>query len=468
MDIKKKIKKLPDACGVYFLKDNQGKFLYIGKATSLRKRVSSHFARAYKYSPRQAALIEKTADIDFMQTGSDAEALIYESHFVKLYKPRYNIELKDDKAYPQLKLTLNQPYPRVFITRRRKDDGARYFGPFTSSKLLRQALTVMRKLFPMRTCKTFPKNVCLMYHLGQCLGPCEKKINKKEYDEIVKQLLLFLQGKRDELIKSLTDKMHQAAREKDYEEAARLRDRVKALTQLPVRQRRVRVADSLEELKQALGLSSLPLRIDAFDISNIFGNWAVGSMVEFLDGQPNKKNYRRFKIEGVEGIDDYMMTREVIRRRFTRMIEEKLPLPDLVLIDGGRGHLSTACGELKKLGLEKLPAIAIAKEFEKIYTTSRAKPLQLGPSSSALHLLQRIRDEAHRFAISYHKGLRKKVLTESELDRIPGIGPKRKKDLIKYFGSVENIKKADAEGLLKVSSMNKKTAQAIIRWGQSG
>ncbi|MFH1406582.1 MAG: excinuclease ABC subunit UvrC, partial [Candidatus Omnitrophota bacterium] len=337
MGIEEKLKALPDAPGVYLMKDKQGHTLYIGKAQSLRKRLRSYFQRTGMLSPRTQAMVSKITGFDFIQTSSEAEALIYEAHLVKVHRPKYNVDLKDDKAYPFLKLTSDEDFPRLVLIRRRKSDGAMYFGPYTSVKLLRQALGIMRKAFPLRTCKRLPKNVCLMFHLGQCLGPCEKKADEKEYREVIKDLLLFLEGKRDELLAQLSDKMTKASEDKNYEEAGKIRDRINALSSVITRRKRIKVSEQIAQLEEALGLAHAPMRIDAFDISNVFGNWAVGSMVQFTDGAPNKANYRRFKIESVDGIDDYKMTKEIIRRRYLRCLDEKIPLPDLIIIDGGRG-----------------------------------------------------------------------------------------------------------------------------------
>ena len=461
-DLRSRVKTLPDLPGVYLFKDKQGTILYIGKASSLKKRVSSYFLKSKASSPRITILIEKAHDVDFVTTQTEAEALIYEAQLIKEHKPKYNIELKDDKAYPLLKLTTDELFPRLFITRKRKGDGALYFGRYTSAKLLKQALAIMRRLFPLRTCKKMPKHICLMYHIGQCAGPCEGKVDKEKYNQIVKELILFLEGKKGKLIEELSKKMDAASKAKDFETAAACRDRMKALAQVsagPVKEK-----TGLMQLKQELELPAVPFRIEAFDISNIFGNWAVGSMVSFQDGEPNKNNYRRFKIESVSGIDDYKMIKEVVKRRYSGTLEEKLPLPDLILIDGGKGHLNATLEELRDLKLSHIPVIAIAKEEEKIFTQAKEEPVRLDASNDALRLVQRIRDEAHRFAISYYRNLHRRTLSESILDRISGIGDKRKKDLIRHFGSVEYIRIAEFQDLLKLKSMNRGIARKIVTY----
>lgn len=456
MALKETIKNLPDAPGVYIFKDSSGKIIYIGKAGSLKKRVSSYFSKT-PASPKTEALISNIASVDFILTKTEAEALIYEASLVKEHQPKYNVDLKDDKRYPLLKLTLNEEYPRLMIVRQQKDDRAGYFGRYTSAKLLRQALSYLRIAFPLRTCRNIPKSACLNYYIGQCIGPCVTK--KEDYIKIVKELQLFLEGKKDLLIKQLVMKMEEASRQKNFEEAARLRDRIRALTFVIDKEGFEIIGNQLRQLQQALKLDAIPRRIDAFDISDIFGKYAVGSMVSFYEGRPDKDNYRRFRIKTVKKIDDYMMIKEVLTRRLKRIREEKLPFPDLIIIDGGKGHLNTAKNTLEEFGLSKIPVISIAKRSEEIFVTDKRAPLKLPSNSRALQLIQRIRDEAHRFAISYHHRIRKWLTSESLLDEIEGIGPKRKKDLIRHFGSIENIRNANLEDLKNI--VDEKTAQRI-------
>ncbi|PIW66091.1 MAG: excinuclease ABC subunit C [Candidatus Omnitrophica bacterium CG12_big_fil_rev_8_21_14_0_65_43_15] len=397
MDIKKKIKTLPLSPGVYLMKNKSGEIIYIGKAASLRKRVSSYFDGKRRQAPKKApgafcktdVLVSSIADIDYFTTPSEEEALLLEAALIREKKPRYNVLLKDDKRYPLLKLTLNEEFPRLIIARRAKDDGAIYFGPYTNAKLLRKALGIMRKMFPLRTCKVIHKSACLNYHIKQCAGPCVDKKCRGLYKQVTGDLILFLSGKKKKLISKLTQRMNAASKSCDFEAAARLRDQLKALT------------SAVKERKQA--------RIEAFDISNISGKEAVGSMVSFYNGKPDKSNYRKYRIKTVSGVDDYGMIKEVITRRYKKLVSENLPLPDLIVIDGGIGHVSAAAAVLDALGLNRINILGIAKKEERIF--SRAGEERIGEEFR--RLIQHARDEAHRFAQSYHHVLRrKKVIGE--------------------------------------------------------
>lgn len=461
MDIKKKIKTFPDSAGVYLMKDDKGGIIYVGKATSLKKRVANYF-RDRVLSSRLSALMENTKTIEYIQTNNEAEALLLEAALIKSYQPKYNVALRDDKNYPLLKVTVNEKFPRLLITRLKKNDGALYFGPYTEAKLLRKALAFLRRTFPLRTCKTIPDSLCLNYYLKQCLGPCVDKVDEKKYKEIVGQLIMFLEGKRPELLKQLQEDMIKASKEKRYEEAARLRDQLRSLTQFIVSGvKREGSRDQLQALKEVLGLKKEPRRIEAFDVSSISGKEAVGSMITFLDGRPYKNGYRRFRIREVKGVDDYAMIKEIVRRRYQKLIDEKENPPDLIIIDGGKGHLNSAKEELEKIGLSDLPIMSIAKEFEHIFVPGKEGPIRLPNNSIILYLIQCIRDEAHRFAIGYHKVLRGRVTQESVLDDIRGIGPKRKIALIKHFGSVEGIKLATVADLMQVKGINQMLAKLI-------
>ena len=464
MDIKEKVKNLPSSSGVYLMKDADGTVIYVGKGDNLKKRVSSYFYPRRKVSERIGMLVSKIRDIEYIQTATSAEALIYENSLIKQLSPKYNVALRDDKSYPILKLTVNEKFPRLLITRQKKDDGALYYGPYTSAKLLKEAVVILKQLFPLRTCNVMPKRVCLYYHIKQCPGPCEGKIDEARYNQMVAELKLFLEGRRAELIKVVSEKMKRASDAQDFEEAAILRNRMEALAS--VRERKVIYGpmSELEELKNIAGVAGDLRTIEAFDVSNIMGEEAVGSMIHFYKARPKKSEYRHFKIKTVEAIDDYAMMREIIRRRYSRLLEEKKALPDLVIIDGGRGHLNVAIDELKKLGLERMPVIGIAKEFEHIHKSNRKEPIILPKDSKALHLVERIRDEAHRFAIAYHKTLLSKKIGISELDAIPGIGKKRKKQILSHFGSVEKVRDASLEDLAALRGMNEKTARNIVEY----
>lgn len=408
---------LPDQPGVYLFTDAQGQLLYVGKALSLRKRVASYFrlpapAKGRQagpestLSPRMVRMIRQIADLEVRPTASEAEALLLEARLIKEAKPRYNVAFRDDKAYPMLKVT-HEPFPRLVVTRRTLADGAIYFGPYTDATLMHEAVRFLRRVFPLRTCKTFPKTPCLEYHLGQCLAPCARYIDARNYQRIVDDLVAFLRGERDQLLQDLSRRMRQAARDQRFEEAARLRDQIQALTSVIVAKEKSLAAGPLEQLQAALKLPVLPRRIEAFDISNLFGDHAVGSMVVFQEGRPHKAHYRRFKIKTVKGIDDYQMMREVIRRRYGGSLSQTLPRPDLILVDGGKGQLSAACEELAAL-TRTVPIMGLAKRFERIFLPGLLQPIVLLPTSPVLHLIQHIRDEAHRFAITYHRHLRRK------------------------------------------------------------
>jgi len=410
MDIKEKLKKMPKSPGVYLMKDSYGKVLYVGKAKDISKRVSSYFQQHIPRSVRQMSLLEHIKDIDYITTTSEEEALIYEANLIKEKKPKYNVELKDDKSFPYLKLTVNEDFPRLIITRKKRNDGFMYFGPYTRVKLLRKAVSIMKGIFPLRTCRKIPKEVCLSYHIGQCLGPCIGKIEKKPYSEIVRELILFLEGKKAKLLKELAKKMEILAKEEKFEDALLIRNRISALSEVPRKKMRDYSGwgDVAVKLKKLLHLPRLPFRIEAFDVSNISGKEATGSMVYFRNGIPDKSNYRKFRIKDVQDIDDYAMVREIVRRRYKRLKEENLTFPDLTIIDGGRGHLRAGYEELMRLNLSHIPVIAIAKEEEKIYTRSSKIPLTINKDSQIMHFIQQIRDEAHRFALKYHHKLREK------------------------------------------------------------
>ena len=456
MDIKKKIKNFPNFPGVYLMKDKKRAVLYVGKASSLRKRVSSYYQKPP--TDKTQALLSRTVDIDYIQTASSAAALLLENSLIKRCRPYYNAALKDDKSYPFVKITAGDDYPYLLITRVKKEKGAQYFGPYTNVKLLKAAIKTIRAIFPFRSCVRLPKKPCLYFQLKLCPGMCVNKIDKYGYRENLRQLGLFLEGKYKQLLKELEEKMQQAAKNLFFEKAAMLRDRISSLTEVIAQTKETSYQDLILDLKKVLKLPNVPYHIEAFDISAIVGKGKTGSMVSFLGGTPDKKNYRKFRIKTVQGIDDYAMICEVLRRRFKK--RGLAPFPDLVLIDGGKGHLCCALKELKNLGLDKIPVIALAKRLENIYTSS-GRLLQLPKNSKVLHLLQRIRDEAHRFAISYYRKLSQKDMRISLLDEIPGIGPRRKQDLLRHFKSIQAIKEATLEDLVKIKSIDRKTAQKI-------
>ncbi len=476
MGIKEKIKETPALPGVYLFKDKAGKIIYIGKAGSLKNRLRSHFLK--RDTSKHVMLIDSTEDIDYILTPDEATALLLEAALIKRYMPKYNVMLKDDKSYPRLKLTVNEEYPRLFITRKLKADNALYFGPYTNAALLRKALKTIRRVFPLRTCNKMPKasasKGCLDFHIGQCIGPCMDSGRKRDYLDIVKELKLFLEGKQKELFKLLTGQMRKASSSKDYETAAKIRDRLKALAVVADagddynKERRPGFNNAekplfmqAEELRRLLNLAREPKIIEIFDVSNTSGKEAVGSMVCFKDNKPYKSRYMHFRIKTVNVIDDYSMMREIVSRRYKRLLSQKGVFPDLIIIDGGRGHLAAAKSQLRSLKIIDVPVIGIAKNPDKIYIHEKREPILFGRFDKALLLCQRMRDEAHRFAITYHRSLRRKKAVISELDNIKGIGPKRKAELIKYFGSFDRIRRADIDELKKVAFVDEKEAKVI-------
>jgi excinuclease ABC subunit C len=585
-----KINNAPTTCGVYLFKNKEEKIIYIGKARNLKERLK------YYLSPqpdiRRNSLIREIADLDIIVTSSESDALILEDNLIKINKPKYNIRLKDDKKFPYLKITINEEYPRIFPTRNLKKDGSILFGPYTSAKNLRQALRLVKRIFKIRTCNkklplTIPERPCLNYRLNLCLGPCQNNVDKELYQERVKEVIEFLSGKSENLIKEIEKKMWQAAAKEDFEKAAILRNQLFALQELrkkhevifnekksmdvvglakeknlavclilkiregkliskeeypfnlPLTNTDEEILESLlssvylhsydipdeiilpkkventeifietiekrrkiklkitipqrgekkkllslanknaeiklleilptpqlpkanVELGNYLSLPKTPMRIEGVDISNLGGKYACGSIIVFEGINPKKSEYRRFKIKTISGQDDYGMMTEVLRRRLKRLIEENKPLPDLVLVDGGKGHLAVA-NKVYKEFKEDIPILAFAKKSDTLYFED-GKVISIPAYSPALKLLKRIRDEAHRFAITYHKKLRKKSLKKSILDEIKGIGEKRKLLLLNTFGSIEGIKNAKIEELAKI--IPRKLAEKIHQFLQ--
>lgn len=598
--ITEQLKRLPTSPGVYLMKDAEGNILYVGKAANLHHRVRSYFGAGQKLSTKLQRMVARVNDIDFLITASEQEALILELNLIKRHRPRYNVRLKDDKTFPYLKIDLNQDWPRLYITRRLEEDGGRYFGPFASAKSVRQTLKLIKGIFPFRSCSkaitgTAPRP-CLEYDMNRCVGPCIGVVSKEEYAEVIKQVILFLEGKQEMIVHELESQMKEASQSLDFEKAARFRDQIQAVNRVVEGQRiattvrgeqdviafaqdndqayvqvffirsgkligresfmlqgtrleepiqimtsfikqfynsapyippllllqhpvedmaiiedwlqskrgaKVRIqvprrgnkrqlmkiaaenaqqgleqlkikqiatpttlATALAEIKEALALPHLPSRMEGYDISNIQGKAAVGSMVVFDQGKSKPAHYRRFRIKTVSGADDYAMLQEVIKRRFKRSREAVTPdtwavLPDLVLIDGGKGQLNTAREAMREAGAESVPVASLAKENEEIFVPRKKQPIVLPRSSPGLQLLQRLRDEAHRFAITYHQRLRKRETFASALDSIPGIGPKRKRALLKQFGSVRSIRTASEEELATASGMSQSLAKKI-------
>jgi excinuclease ABC subunit C len=462
------------------------------------------------------ALTETIHDFDFHLVRSEPEALLLEGKLIKEFHPRYNVSFRDDKRFLLLKANLNDPIPRFTLTRLKQDDGARYFGPFPNSSALRSTLALVRRQFHLRGCRPLTPSErdythCLYAHLKYCTAPCIANVSREQYLEQVKAACDFLDGHCQEMQARLTQEMQQAAAAQEYERAAGLRDLLADLRRTTEKVNRFeRVPYSLPlaidperdlaELGRALGLPAPPARIEGFDISNISGTFKVASLVSFHQGRPDRANYRKFKIKTVEGQDDFASVAEVVRRRYSRLLsqstggrpqaggptaespggsaeptiggpEEKggraqagaseVRLPDLILIDGGKGQLGAARAELEKLGLGHLPIIGLAKEFEEIYRPGQAGPLRLSQDSGALKLLQRVRDESHRLANTYNARLRLRKISESILDEFPNIGQRRKAALLKRFGSVQRLRRATVEEIGQVPGLGGKAAAEL-------
>jgi excinuclease ABC subunit C len=594
-----KLQALPALPGVYLFKDAQGAVLYVGKAISLRSRVRSYFHKSAEHSIKTRRLVEKIADLEWMVTDTELEALVLECNLIKRYRPPYNIRLRDDKQYPFLCLTTSEPFPRLVLARRAKQDGNRYFGPYSGSRPVYQTIHLLNRLFPLVTCgEVFTgepvRKPCLYYHLGRCPAPCAGLADRQRYRETVQEVEMFLSGKHEKLLKALYRQMEEAAERLEFERAAALRDQIRAVEQVMLQQKVVSsdmvdqdvlayAADeqralvqmffirggkligqqhffldgasgedqraalqeflkqyydqaqdvpgeillpapieeahiieqwlrqkrgkrvelhapqrgnkkrllemavtnaelALEQarqqwlqkkaqqeavllaLQQALGLETPPRRIEAYDISNIQGYAPVGVMVVLKEGKPSKSDYRRFRIKYLpEAPNDFAMMKEVVSRRLqeARQGNPKFAeLPHLMLIDGGKGQLNAALEAMQETGLQ-VPAVGLAKRFEEIYLPGRSEPLILPKDSPALHLLQAVRDEAHRFAVEYHRKLRIRRSTSSVLDEIPGVGPKRKQRLLQRFGSVKRLKEASVEEIASVPSIPRALAQTI-------
>jgi excinuclease ABC subunit C len=445
--LKRRLAELPQRPGVYLFKDAAGKAVYIGKALCLKKRVAGHFSHFGEASSKEGVMLDAVRRVDIVETPTEAEALLLEASLVKEQLPKYNAMLRDDKSYPYLKVT-GEEFPRLLITRQRRSDGSRYFGPYTDGRVLRQAVHMLRREFPLRTCRKMPKKVCLQYHLGLCGGPCEGHQEKNAYAAASRELVQFLDGRRDALVRNLSKRMREYAEARQYEKAQAMRDAVRALAAMPVSARSSQpVTAVLEELRKIFALADLPRRIECFDISNIQGKEPVGSMVVFAEGEPLRSDYRHFRVKTVPGIDDYRMMREVVRRRYAGSLASELPLPDLVLIDGGKGHLAAAKMEMEEIGFHR-PVLSIAKQHEHLFAPDREAAYVLPPTSRALQLFRHLRDEAHRFAIGHHRRLHRREAMVSALDGIPGLGEKGKQKLLKKFGTLARIKQATEEDLV--------------------
>jgi len=391
------------------MKDGAGKVIYVGKAVNLRRRVQSYF-RPRTRNLKTDLLVEHIADIEVVLTHSEAEALILEAALVKEHMPRYNIELKDGKSYHYIEIT-HEDFPLVGVVRlagpQQKKPGARYFGPYVDAALIRKALVLIRRIFPFRTCAVMPPQVCLYHNLGLCAAPCAGQVTRDDYRRHIKNIVLILEGRRDDLYRGMQEEMARLSRERMFERAAVVRDRLRAIGALYASNSDTNYFKEAEQLERAFHLPRLPERLECIDISTTMGEQAVGSLVSFLNGKPDKSRYRRFRIKGVKGMDDFKMIAEVVRRRYGRLKRAGEAYPDLVIIDGGKGQLAAASDELKKLDAQ-IPLISLAKREEEVFVPGKREPVMLSKDSLALKLLQRARDEAHRFALAYHRQLRGK------------------------------------------------------------
>lgn len=466
--IRNKLSELPHKPGIYLMKDRFGTVIYVGKARDLRKRVSQYFhpSRRMGWDLKLNALVEAIHDLDVHVVRNEAEAVLLEGKLIKEFMPRYNISFKDDKRFLLVKVNLNDPIPRFTLTRLRQDDGARYFGPFASSGAIRRTLTMVRRKFNLRGCRPLTPTEtdykhCLYGNLKFCTAPCVGNVTRDQYQQQVASACEFLLGQGEEMVGQIEAEMKQAAARMEFEKAAQLRDLLADIKRSTASNRtfsRVPYTlplaldpdKDLAELGRLLGLPAPPRRIEGFDISNISGTFKVASMVSFVNGRPDRANYRRYKIKSVEGQDDFASMAETVRRRYKRVQTDQLPPPELILIDGGKGQLNAAVAELEKLGMTHLPILGLAKEFEEIYRPGEKEPLRLSHDTGALKLLQRVRDEAHRFANTYNAQLRLKKISESLLDEFPGLGEKRKAALLKKFKSVQRLRVATEEEIAAV------------------
>jgi excinuclease ABC subunit C len=484
--IQRKLQALPDKPGVYIMRDKRGKIIYVGKAASLRDRVRSYFRQGALRSadPKTRSLVNTVEDFETLTCRTEAEAVLNEGRLIKDYRPRFNVLLKDDKRFLLLRVNRREELPRFDAVRLHKEDHADYFGPYVSSAAAWAALEFIERRFGLRPCRAqIPGEAehkhCLKDIIRFCSAPCIGKVTPEQYRAKVDEACAFLRGEKPEILKEIEEAMAQQAAAHKFEKAAALRDSLLLLRRaikertLNLRSMAMKAEDAaagVAELQKALGLPQPPRVIETYDVSNIAGTLAVGSLVCAVDGLPQKQRYRRFRIRTVAGSDDPAMMAELIRRRYARMIAERGERPDLVLVDGGLTQLRAARRELDGLGLRDLPVAGLAKKFEEIYyephqpSTISHLPspiIHLPENSHGLHVLQRIRDEAHRFALDYHRALRRRKILESQLDDIEGIGSRRKEDLLKYFGSIARLRRATVEQIAAAPGVGLELAQKI-------
>lgn len=467
------VKGFPDRPGVYLMRDENGEIIYVGKAKSLRKRVSSYFRHTHA-SPRLNKLVETIRDISTMRTETEIEALILENRLIKLYQPFFNVDLKMNERYAYIKITAEK-HPRIIVTRVKMDDGAVYIGPYVRVSEVRALLRLVERYLPLRSCggaEAKPQNgrPCMKYSLGRCLAPCCGLCTENEYRDRVADVALLLQGHGAELVERLRKRMDKAARELKFEEAAHLRDTIRAIWRVSRQQNTIPEIPSgkdnfwevLNSMQRTFHLPVLPWRIDGFDISHSAGNFTVGVAVVFEQGYPNPSLYRKFNIRTVEGIDDFRSMKETLTRRYKRCLEGQEPLPQLILIDGGPVQLEFAMQALDDLGIHNIPIISLAKEFEEVYLPNQKEPVRLDHTDPVLRLLQHVRDESHRFAITSHRTRRGKSFTRSKIEEVPGIGRAKAAMLITKFGSVRAIKDLPPEELAAAPGIGLALAKRIL------
>lgn len=478
-EIRDRLKALPDAPGCYLFRNRRGRIIYVGKAISLRKRVRSYFRAstlARSASPKLRGLVKSIAEIDWIVTRNEAEALLTESRLIKDYRPRFNIVLRDDKRYLAIKAERGPGLPRFRTCRIVREDDAEYFGPFPSAEVVRGALDFTEKRYGIRKCAPLRPDAetyrhCLNDIIRFCSAPCVGTVSEEEYRRRFEEACAFLRGQRPAVLNELADRMRALADRGQFEKAAALRDTLRAVRELTAKRvalrkgpelRRREAREGLIQLGEVLSLERPPRRIEGFDVSNLFGTFAVASLVCSIDGRPSRRHYRRFRIRSVTGSDDPRMMAEAVTRCYRRRLEEQAPMPDLLLVDGGLLQLRAARAALDGLGRRDLPAAGLAKRFEELVVIE-GPPIRLPPESPALQILQRLRDEAHRFALAYHQRLRNRLLRESVLDELPGIGPARKQRIFRRFGSLRALARADVDAIAALPGISRELAENISR-----
>lgn len=471
----------PNEPGVYVFRNATGEVIYVGKARSLRKRLASYFqpSRTVRADPKLRALIHSIHSYETIQVASEAEALLLESRLIKQYNPRYNVDLRDDKRFLHVCVDPTEPFPRLVLVRLRKDDGRLYFGPFPRAGVLRQTVAFLSRRFGLRTCSARnpgpeQRRHCLDHVIRHCLGPCQGNVTPEAYGRSLQQALDVLGGQCRPVVEELRERMTAAAAGMRFEEAAELRDMIENLEAVcaPIRrfsratlaERRERSpGGGVEALQEALGMGTPPACIECFDMSCIGGRLAVGSMVCFRGGRPATADYRRYRIRSGDAADDAAMMREVVRRRYSRLVGEGRPLPDLVVVDGGALQVQAAQQALAEAGAPSLPVIGLAKRLECIHLPGRTEPLLLPAHHTGLRLLQAIRDEAHRFANAYHRALRRRRIGDSVLLEVPGVGRRRCAELLRRLGSARRIRECSPEEIAAaVPGLGRTLAERIL------